>query len=121
LKDLARKKDNQIIEVYGKKPHLVCVHDNHADGNPILPYDTEKIEVVDDIIRLEIENRVKLVIPSYLDNDVVNRYIEELENPETIVPKGSVHIAVRIMLMSVYFRWKNGFADMSNEQRFQWV
>jgi hypothetical protein len=67
MKDLARSKDNQIIEVYGKKPHLVCVYGNHADGNPILPYATEKIAVIDEITRLEIESRVKLVIPSYLD------------------------------------------------------
>jgi hypothetical protein len=121
LKDLARSKDNKRIEVYGSSPHLVCVYGNHEDGNPIGPYDTEEIAVIDDITKLEVENRVKLVIHSYLDNDAVNKYIEELENPQTIVPKGSVHIAVRTMLMSVYFRWKNGFAEMSDEQRFQWV
>jgi hypothetical protein len=121
LKDLARSKDNQIIEVYGEKPHLVCVYGDHRDGNPIGPYGTEEIAVIDGVTKLEIESRIKRVIPSYLDNDAVNKYIEELEKPETIVPKGSVHIAIRTMLMSVYFRWKNGFADMSDEQRFQWV
>jgi hypothetical protein len=38
--------------VYGEKPHLVCVYGDHADGNPIMPHDTEKIAVVDDITRL---------------------------------------------------------------------
>ena len=84
LKDLARSKDNEIIEVYGERPHLVWVYGNHKDGNPIGPYDTEEIAVIDGITRLEIENRVKLVIPSHLDNDAVNSYIEELENPRPL-------------------------------------
>ena len=121
LKDLARSENNQIIEVYGEKPHLVCVYGNHKDGNPIGPYDTEEIAVIDNITKLEIESRIKQVIPSYLDDDTAKKYIEELEKPETIVPKGSVHHAVRTVLMSVYFRWKNGFADMSDEHRFQYV
>jgi hypothetical protein len=119
LKDLARNRDNQIIEVYGEKPHLVCVYGNHKDGNLIEPYDTEKIVAIDGITKLELENRVKMVTPSYLNGD--NDYVKELEKPETIVPKGSVHIAVRAMLMSVYFRWTGEFADMSDEKRFQWV
>ena len=121
LIDLARNNNNQIIEVYGKNRHLACAYGIHKDGNPIEPYDTEEIAVIDNITKLEIESRVKLVIPSYLDDDSAKKYIEELEKPETIVPKGSVHHAVRSMLMSVYFRWKNGFADMSDEQRFQYV
>lgn len=121
LKDLAQSKDNKIIEVYGEKPHVVCVYGNHFDGNPIMPYETEKIAVLDDITRLEIENRVKLVIPSYLDNDAVNKYVKELEKPETIVSKGSVHIAVRTMLMSVYFRSNGKFANIPDEERFQRV
>ena len=32
---------------------------------------------------------------------------QEVEQKPTIVPHGSVHIVVRTMLMSVYFRWKN--------------
>jgi hypothetical protein len=121
LRDFARSKDNQIIEVYGEKPHLVCVYGNHKDGNPIGPYDIEEIAVIDNVTKLEIENRIKQVIPSYLDNDAVNSYVEELEKPDSKVPKGSVHIAVRTMLMSVYFRWKGKFADMSDEQKFQYV
>lgn len=121
LKDLARNNNNQIIEVYGENPHLVCAYGIHKDGNPIEPYDTEEIALVDDITKLGIENRVKLIVSSYLDNDAVNRYIEELEKPDTIVSKGSVHIAVRTMLMSVYFRWKGEFVAMSDEQRFQYV
>lgn len=121
LKDLARSKDNQVIEVYGEKPHLTCVYGNHKDGNSILPYDTEKITLVDEVRKLEIGNRIKMVIPTYLDDDGVSKYIEELEKPDTLVPKGSVHIACRTMLMSVYFRWNEEFAEMSDEQRFQWV
>jgi hypothetical protein len=121
LKDLARSNGNQIIEIYGKNPHLVCAYGNHKDGNPIVPYDTKEIAVIDNITKLEIENRVKLVIPNYLDGDAVNKYVEELEKPETIIPKGVVHHAVRTMLMSVYFRWSNGFADKTDEQRFQYV
>ncbi len=125
LKDLARSDKNKFIEVYGEKPHLVCVCGYHADGNLIEPYNTKEIAVIDNIKKLEIESRIKAVIPSYLsdDDNGVSKYVEELEKPETIVPKGSVHIAVRTMLMSVYFRWKGDFAPdkMSDEQRFQWV
>jgi hypothetical protein len=121
LKDLARSKDNQIIEVYGMNPHLVCVYGKHKDGNPIGPYDTEEIAIIDEVKKLEIESRIKRVIPTYLDEDSDSKYIEELEKPETIIPAGSVHHAVRTMLMSVYFRWKNGFAEMSDDQRFQYV
>jgi hypothetical protein len=49
------------------------------------------------------------VIPNYLDGDATNKYVEELEKPETIVPRGSVHHAVRTILMSVYFRWTGEF------------
>ena len=59
LKNLARSNNNQILEVYGENPHLVCVNGTHKDGNPIEPYDTEEIAVIDNIKLLEIENRVK--------------------------------------------------------------
>jgi hypothetical protein len=123
LKDLAQSKDNQIIEVYGNNPHLVCVSGNHKDGNPIRPYGTKEIAVIDEAKKLEIESRIKRVIPTYLDEDSDSKYIQELEKPETLVPAGSVHHANRSMLMSVYFRWKGEFDPdkMSDEQRFQWV
>jgi len=49
--------------------------------------------------------------------------VEELEKTETTVPTGSVHNAVRTLLMSVYFRRTGDFAPdkMSDEQRFQYV
>jgi P4 family phage/plasmid primase-like protien len=122
LKNLARTEKNQIIEVYGGD-RLICCYGTHIDGNPIEPFDTKEIAVIDNIKKLEIEARVKQVIPDYLAEDEDERYIEELEKPETIVPSGSVHHAVRTLLMSVYFRWTNGFAPdkMSDEQRFQYV
>jgi hypothetical protein len=121
--DFAGGNDKKILEVYGHNPHLVCVFGTHRDGNIIEVYDNEEIAIIDGIKKLEIENRIKRVIPTYLDDDTVNSYVQELEKPETIVPAGSVHIAVRTMLMSVYFRWTDDFAPemMSDEQRLQYV
>jgi len=112
MKDLARNNNNQIIEVYGKNPHLVCAYGIHKDGNPIGPYGTEEIAFIDDVKLLEIQNRIKSVIPdlgnvydySRNDNTAAHEYIQELENPETIVGKGGVHYAMTHMMTSVYFR-----------------
>ena len=129
MKDLARNNNNQIIEVYGKNPHLVCAYGIHKDGNPTGPYDTEEIAVIDDAKLLAIQNRIKSVIPdlgnvydySRNDNTAVHEYIQELKKPETIVQKGVVHDAVKRMMVSVYFSYTGEFVDMSDEARFQWV
>ena len=118
MMDLAQSDDNKIIEVYGENPHLVCVYGKHKDGNTIEVYDNEKISIIDNITKLEIENRIKSFITRYGNYE---DYVKELEKLETIVSSGSVHIAVRTMLMSVYFRWQGEFANMSDEQRFQYV
>lgn len=97
LKDLARNNNNQIIEMYGKNPHLVCAYGIHRDGNPIGPYDTEEIAVIDDAKVLEIQNRIKSVIPalgnvydySRNDNTAAHEYIQELKNQRLSSIRGS--------------------------------
>ena len=85
----------------------------------------EKIAEIDNIKKLEIDARINAVISNQgggkTYDDVARKYIEELEKTETIVPTGSVHNAVRTLLMSVYFRKKDKFANMSDEEKFQYV
>jgi hypothetical protein len=112
------------IEVYSDTPHLICVHGIHKDGNTVVPYGIEKIAVVDDVKLLDIKNRIKSVIPDHIydgskDNTAAHQRIEELEKPETVVGEGHVHNAMAKIMTSFFFRYKDEWACMSDEQRFQ--
>ena len=112
------------IEVYGDRPRLICVHGIHKDGNRIEPYGIEKIAVIGEVELLDIKNRIKLIVPDilydYTGNTAANAHIRELEKPETLVMKGEVHNTMMTMMTSVYFRYTGPFANMSDEDRFQW-
>jgi hypothetical protein len=115
------------IEVYSKRPNLICVYGIHKDGNRIGAYGTKKIAVVDDVKILGIQSRIRLAIPNHIynynrdDNTAAHERIEELKKTETTVQTGNVHDAVRSMLVSVYFSYTGELEYMSDEARFQWV
>jgi hypothetical protein len=118
---LSNKRHNGI-EVYSEKPNLICVYGIHRDGNRIVPYDTEKIAVVDDDKLLDIYNRIKSVFPDYdchHDNTAAHNRILELEKSETVVGKGYVHNAMSSIMASYFLRYKGEWADMSDEERYQ--
>jgi hypothetical protein len=113
----------QGIEVYSERPHLICVYGIHKDGNRIEPYGIEKIAVADDAKLLDIQNKIKSVIPDYNsrgDNTAAHNHIIELEKPETVVGRGHVHNAMAKMMASVYFRYKGKWEYKSDEERLQY-
>ena len=109
---LSNKKEKGI-EVYNERPNLICVFGFHKDGNRIEPYNTEKIAVVDDVKLLDIQDRIRSVIPDYNchhDNTAAHNHILDLERSETVIGSGHVHNAMAIYVfkfVSKTFFWKD--------------
>jgi hypothetical protein len=45
------------------------------------------------------------------------RYIAWLEDPNTIITEGSRHDAVKILGCSYYYRYRDGWKDLTDDQR----
>ncbi len=125
MKDLARSKDNEIIEVYGTNPHLVCVYGKHEDKNQIEVYNQEELAVLDHMSIRVFETRVKLVIPNYLDPNEEKEYIDSLWNPNTRIADGNRHVATLKKANSIFFKFTGEFTDdvsddIRREFLFKW-
>jgi hypothetical protein len=91
----------------------------HGDGNYWTPLNTDQIAALtgQELPRLQAKIEMLSGKDGYMSDDDKQRYIEWLENPNTIVGEGSRHDAVKILGCSYFYRYSNEWKDLTDDQR----
>lgn len=99
---------------------LIASPSVHGDGNSWAPLGTDLIAAVTDEQLLRLQAKIDLLSgkDGYMSDEDKQRYIEWLENSNTIIGKGSRHDAVKILGCSYYYRHSNGWKDLTDDERY---
>ncbi len=92
----------------------------HGDGNrwDLLPGGTDQITILDEMQLLQLEAKIDSLSQGYMLDENKQRYIAWLEDPNTKIKEHEGrHDAVKILGCSYYYRYNNGWKDLTDDQR----
>jgi hypothetical protein len=89
----------------------------HPDGNSWSALGTEQIVGSEEYQLLSLEAKIDSLSQGYMSDENKQRYIAWLEDPNTIIKEGSRHDAIKILGCSYYYRYNNGWKDLTDDQR----
>jgi bifunctional DNA primase/polymerase-like protein len=116
---------NRRIQIKGSKLEVRCENQLlfaspsiHEGGNPYTPIGTNKIAALGENELLSLEAKIDSLSQGYMSDENKQRYIKWLEEPSTIIKEVSRHDAVKILGCSYYYRYNNGWKDLTDDQRY---
>jgi len=116
---------NKKIQIKGSKLEVRCEnqlifasHSIHPDGNPWSALGTIVIVVLDEMQLLSLEAKIDSLSQGYMSDENKQRYIAWLEDLSTIIEEGSRHDANKILGCSYYYRYRDGWKDLTDDQRY---
>src|SRR5215469_3320010 len=111
---------NALLEVKCEG-QLLFVHPSvHPDGNTWKPLGTEQIALLDNMQLLNTEAKIDSLSEGYMSDENKETYEKWLDDPDTILGVGQGrHDALKFKINSYYYKYKDGWLDLTDEQRFQ--
>lgn len=111
---------NALLEVRCEE-QLLFVHPSiHPDGNTWKPLGTEQIELLDNMELLKLEAKINFLSEGYMSDENKEAYEKWLDDPNTILGEGQGrHDALKFKINSYYYKHKDEWLDLTDEQRFQ--
>lgn len=113
-----------LLEIRCEKQPLFTSPSRHKDGNKWTPLGTDKIEILDNIGLLKFKGQVSVLSDKYMSDQDKQRYDSWLDDPSTILGEGAGrHDATRFKVRSYYWKYANGWLNMSDSERFEkaWI
>jgi hypothetical protein len=116
---------NRKIQIKGSKLEVRCENQLlfaspsiHPDGNPWSVLGTIVIAVLDEMQLLSLEAKIDSLSQGYMSDENKQSYITWLEDHSTIIEEGSRHDANKLLGCSCYYRYRDGWKDLTDDQRF---
>lgn len=106
------------LEVRCEKQLLFASPSIHPDGNQYTPIGRDKITILDENQLLSLEAKIDSLSRGYMSNENKQLYIQWLEDPSTIIEEGGRHDAIKTLGCSYYYRYNNGWKDLTDDQRY---
>ena len=98
---------------------LIASPSIHGDGNAwtVLGVDQICALTEEELLRLEAKIDSLSGGEGYMSDEHKQRYITWLEDPNTSIGEGSRHDAVKILGCSYFYRYKDGWKELTDDQR----
>jgi bifunctional DNA primase/polymerase-like protein len=107
-----------VLEVRCENQLLFASPSIHPDGNPWSVLGTIVIAVLDEMQLYSLEAKIDSLSHGYMSDENKQKYIQWLEDPSTIIEEGSRHDANKILGCSYYYRYRDGWKDLTDDQRY---
>ena len=109
---------NSQLEIRCEKELLFVSPSVHKHGNPYTVIGTNEIAILNKIQLLTLQAKIDKLSEGYMSDENKQEYIRWLEDPNTVLGEGEGrHPALVILGLSYYYRYKNGWKDMTDDQR----
>jgi hypothetical protein len=107
-----------VLEIRCENQLLFASPSIHPDGNPWTVLGTIVIAVLDEMQLLSLEAKIDSLSQGYMSDENKQRYITWLEDSNTIIEEGSRHDANKTLGCSYYYRYRDGWKDLTDDQRY---
>ncbi len=111
---------NSLLEVRCED-NLLFVHPSiHQEGKAYTPVGTPEIAILNNIALLKLEARIESLCRDYMSDEDKDAFEKWLDDPNAILGEGQGrHDALKFKINSYYFKYKDEWLDLTDEQRFQ--
>ena len=121
IKDKDKEKDeDRVPGIEVRSNELLIVSPSvHGDGNSWTPLGTDQNAALTNEELLRLEAKIGLLSGEgySADDDDKRPYIGHLEDPATKIKEGGRHDAVKIFGCSYFFRYKDGWKDLTDDEK----
>jgi hypothetical protein len=107
------------LEVRCENQLLFASPSIHESGNAYTPLGTIVIVILDENQLLSLEAKIDSLSQGYMSDENKQRYIHWLEDPATRIKEHEGrHDAIKTLGCSYYYRYNNGWKDLTDDQRY---